>query len=136
MKTLALAVGLVSLLTCSAGCGSSKGDEKKIQEEANPYVGTWQGKDQLGQTMTITLESNGQLKLRIQGRRREFVSKGTWKIDTTKSPAHLEIDMRNRMPIRTICKLDKNRFVFENINSSDRRPSRFGRRRIIMSRIK
>lgn len=136
MKTLALTVGLVTILTCSAGCGSSKGDEKKVKEEKNPYVGSWQGKDQFGQTMTLTFESNGQLKLHVQGRRREFSSKGTWKIDTTKSPAHLEIDMRNRMPIRTICKLDKNRFVFENINSSDRRPRGFGSRRIIMTRKK
>lgn len=137
MRIVATTIAALYIVTLSAGCGSSKGGETAPKEKnPNPYLGTWQGKDQLGQTMTITFEEDGQLLLVVQGRRREFRQRGTWKMDTKPNPAHLEINMRNRMPIRTICKLEGERFVFENINSSERRPTRFGRQRVIMRRQK
>lgn len=108
------------------GCGSA----------ANPLVGKWEGVDSFGQTMRLEFQENGRLSLEIVRGDESFRKGGTYQTDFSQKPEHLDLMLEDRDPVHTIVEvLDTDRIAFENINSSDPRPTQFGGNRISMTRL-
>lgn len=123
-----------ALLAAMAGCGLSMAGNNKVSGK-KAYLGTWKGTDFLGQTMVLTLKEDGHLDLNVSAGKRSFTKRGTYKIDTSCDPAHFDIDLSDRGQIETIMKLiDNDRLAFENIGSSNSRPSQFGEGKMIFKR--
>jgi len=126
--------GSFAVLVVVAGCGLSLGSSGDAAPR-NPIAGTWKGVDQLGQTMEFTFQDDGRMTLQVTGKRGSFTKTGTYRVDDSFQPAHLDVKLTDRPEIQTILEvIDEDRIAFENINSSDARPKRFGDLRIVLTR--
>ena len=124
---------LFCLMACvlfAVGCSSSTTGVK-----AKGIAGVWEGEDHFGQTMKFTFEEDGKLWLRVEANNSSFVKYGTYSVDLSQNPAHLDIKLQDRDAIQTILEqIDEEHIAFESINSGDERPVSFGERRIVLER--
>jgi hypothetical protein len=123
----------LALLVLLAGCAASLGGSPDTPP--NPLTGTWKGTDQLGQTMELTLHEDGRMALQISGARGNFRKRGTYAVDLSHDPPHLDITLNDRPTIHTVCKItDGRRLTFENVNSCESRPRDFSSRQVVLQR--
>lgn len=123
MRTFASVVCSIVLFSigCSGFVGGGFGGNSN-----HPIVGSWKGEDFLGQTMEIEFAADGDFSLNVSGRQ-TFQKHGSYTIDDSKMPNHLNIKLSDRDEIKTIFEIRGNDIlIFENTNSSGDRPSKFG----------
>ncbi len=123
-------LSVVACLAFVAGCGSAS-----APESTPDIIGVWRGTDQVGQIMECTFNPQGRLTVKISGANGSFNKRGTYKVDLSQDPAHLDIKLDDREEIHTILDhIDDKHLAFENINSSEERPTKFGDRKIVFKR--
>ena len=133
MRLVTLAVWCLGVISIAAGCGATEAGNGDSSTK-DPYLGTWKGEDPFGQTMVLTLKEKDRLTLNISSSRGSFSKRGSYTIDPSQTPSHFNITLSDRQ-IKTIAKLAYDRhFVFESINSADARPTKFGDRKIVLTR--
>lgn len=110
-------------------------DREAAPTAANPFVGTWKGFDKVGRAMLYRLGADGKLELEVTEMDGRFTRTGTYRIDTSTTPAQFDVHFSDGRELRTICRLiDASHLAFENVDGGERRPLQFGRRRIVLFR--
>lgn len=110
-------------------CGQKPGEQV---EQKDPLHGTWVGKSLFGEDMKLVFSPGG----RIAVHNGNHVNEGTYKVDYSFNPAHIDIELSDRPKLASIIQfLDANTIAYELVNSSDGRPASFGQGRVTFQRI-
>lgn len=117
--TLALAV-----LSASIAAGGDGGAEK--------LHGNWVGKAH-GRTFTLTFGPKNVVKIRVD---EDTAGEGTYSVDWSKRPAHLDIDWGKQGKVKTIIQLADDNLKIENAEPGKERPKTFTKGAMTLKRDK
>jgi hypothetical protein len=124
MAALALLCGLVAFRAADEK-GKGAGEEKRLLGE---WAGTYQG----GKPISLTFGPKNQVTLRTAAAEEE----GTYTVDLSKKPAHLDLDWRPGGKVLTILEfLDGDRIRIED-NYNKPRPAKFSEQSLVLKKRK
>ena len=122
-RSIALSTLLIAMLAV-AGCGRS--DKRSI-------IGTWMGKNDDSQYITLTFAAHGTVKLAVD----DDTGEGTYQVDFSKKPPHLDIDWGSIGKVKSILQLlDERRLRVENSDPGGTRPESFTEAAVVLIREK
>jgi uncharacterized protein (TIGR03067 family) len=98
---------MVALVTAGAS------DVQKLQ-------GTWVGTND-GEAITLTFGPKNMIKIRVG----TDTGEGTYSVDWSETPAHLDIDWGKLGKVKTIVELKENTLRLENVDPGEERPKKF-----------
>lgn len=96
-------------------------------------VGKWMGKNDDGQDITLTFTAQGTVKIAVD----DDAGEGTYQVDFSKKPPHLDIDWGSRGKVNSILQLlDEGRLRLEQSDPGDTRPQSFTDAAVLLTRVR
>jgi hypothetical protein len=118
-------IAMTTLLIATVAVGGCRtSDQRSI-------VGTWTGKTHEGYDVVLTFTAHGTLKAAVD----DDAGEGTYQVDFSKKPPHLDIDWGSRGKVETILQLlDEKQLRVENSDPGEDRPETFTKAALVLTR--